>query len=51
MKTFIVYEIWTRTARIEANTVEEALSKHDPKPVAGMNLSNWHVAGETPTKS
>lgn len=43
MKRFVVYEIWTRTHTTEARDVERALEQHDVRPIAGLNLVNWHA--------
>ena len=41
-KTFVVYEVWTRSRIIKAKDYSDALRKSAPKPIPGLNLSNWH---------
>ena len=43
MPKYVVYEVWTRSQIIEAETEDKAYDISAPKPVKGMNLSNWHV--------
>lgn len=43
MKTFVIYEIWTRSKVVKAVDRDAALEENEPQPVEGLNLSNWHV--------
>ena len=42
---FITFETWTRVGLIEAESVDEAYKRSEPKetPVPGLNLANWLV--------
>ena len=43
-KTFVIYEIWTRSFVVKAADEERALDKYLPLPTtAGLALSNWHA--------
>ena len=43
-KKFVVYEIWTRSRVIEAESFADAYDVAEPEPVdEGWSLSNWHV--------
>lgn len=44
---YIIYEIWTRSRIVEADSVEDALIKGEPMPMpnSDLSLSNWHVGG------
>ena len=45
MPKFLVYSIWVSEEIVEANSVDEALTKGEPKDSKEheMHLSNWHV--------
>jgi len=44
MRKWVVYEVWSRARVVEAETYEDALSKHDPEAIPkGFNLGNWHA--------
>jgi hypothetical protein len=47
---YIVYEVWTTSRIVEADSVEDALHKGAPlsQPRGDLSLCNWHVAGELP---
>lgn len=42
-RDYIIYELWTRVATVEAETEENAIIQHLPKPVYGLSLSNYHI--------
>lgn len=45
MKTYVVYEIWTRSRVIKAKNDRAAYDKGAPKPRRDktLNLANWHI--------
>lgn len=43
MPKFTVYEVWTRSRVVEAETEHDALNNNEPEPIEGMSLSNWHA--------
>lgn len=49
MPVYVIHEIWTRSFPTVAESQSEALRTHDPRPVPGLNLSNWH-ATEVPVR-
>lgn len=51
MKTFIVYEVWTRARTIEAVDLPEAYKTGEPVPRKDdLSLCNWHVIAADGTK-
>lgn len=40
---FVIYEIWTTSRVIEAESMAKALEKNIPTPREGLDLSNWHA--------
>jgi len=38
-----IFEIWTRSLVVEAESEAHALNDHVPEEVPGMTLSNWHA--------
>lgn len=49
MKTFVIYEIWTRSTTVQAASEDDALAGHrPPETPTGLSLSNWHAI-EVPT--
>jgi hypothetical protein len=48
MRTFVVYEVWTRSTVVIANSTEAAYQAGEPKQIKAedgyaLNLCNWHV--------
>ena len=48
MKTFIVYEVWTRSSVVIAGSAEAAYQAGEPKQIKtddgyALSLCNWHV--------
>jgi hypothetical protein len=46
MKTFVVYEVWTKAKIIQASTFRDAYEKGCPDTVPNgneLNLCNWHI--------
>ena len=43
MKTFVVYEVWTKSYLARADSIEDVLEFGDPDPIQGLDLSNWHA--------
>lgn len=43
MPKYVVYEVWTRSRVIDADSESDAYDKGEPAARAGMNLCNWHV--------
>ena len=51
MKTFVVYEVWTRSRVVAALSEDDALERHSPAPAAGdLSLANWYAV-EVPLAS
>ncbi len=44
MPLYHIYEVWTRSRVVRADSPDEALAKSEPEPIEGMSLCNWHVA-------
>ena len=44
---YVVYEVWTKSRIIEAESEQDAYDKAEPEPrtaeAGELNLSNWHV--------
>ena len=47
MKTFVIYEVWTRSFVAQAESVDDALRKYEPLEAArrspDLSLCNWHA--------
>lgn len=43
MAKYVVYEIWTKSRIVEADSETHAYDVGEPEPVSGMSLSNWHL--------
>lgn len=45
---FVIYEVWTRSRVVEAESHDAALEKNEPEPIEGMSLCNWHAVTVDP---
>lgn len=44
LKTYGVYEVWTKSKTVMAVNMEKALSDNEPTPLGpGLKLCNWHA--------
>lgn len=50
MPKFVVYEVWTRARVVEADDFDHAYTVGEPRPLDGLNLSNWHVVATDGTR-
>ncbi len=42
-KKFVIYEVWTRSYIVEANSAHKALEKAPEQPTEDLTLCNWHA--------
>ena len=47
---FTVYEVWTRSKVVEADSESDALRRHSPEPIPGMSLCNWCAWAHEPVE-
>lgn len=43
MPKYVVYEVWTRSRVVDADSQSDAYDKSEPPARAGLSLCNWHV--------
>lgn len=50
MKTFVLYEIWTTSRVVTAESQDDALENGEPVPGGGgeLSLANWYAVEVTP---
>ena len=48
MPKYAVYEVWTKSQYVEADSIEHAYKVGEPKPLEGFSLCNWHIVEDRP---